>query len=449
MKIKLIFVSIFVLMQLVIIAQNQSFRIVTSQSAIQYLKKESSGATTIIRNVMVKIEYWSDKKNGNIDKKFTFSVATATAASASAPAINMQETVIPKDSFDTEHKTISLPVFVTVTAVNNYSPEFFTIGLKGSDGNLIDASAAGVYGVTIQKDATNEKILPTPDGFSLVNAVNFDFDGNTGSSYVGNFNLFKPAGFFKPVSIKKPRLGYNLGIMKINFSKNDSLNASYNYAENTLIRPLDSIKIGSKFLRQYNKLSTVSKNLTWSFYFQPTVSLVYNSELKVLFHVHTELYVDKWTTNTTISNYQQDTSVANAGNLGTLIFDTINKFSRSLTDNITSTSTSSTLNFNFGFGITIEKSWEGGSLFIQPTLGWAFDYARPQSVNTSKLNYNLPKRENVFAHLTRFRLSQHLTTNVEAIIGIDVRGRFGRTPTYAAFLGANLGLEGIRKLVKL
>jgi hypothetical protein len=358
MKIKLIVVSIFVAMQIVVIAQNQSFRIVTSQSSIQYLKKESSGATTIIRNVMVKIEYWSDKKNGNIDKKFTFSVSSATAASASAPSVSMQETVIPKDSFDTEHKTISLPVFVTITAVENYSPEFFTIGLKDSVGKLIDASAAGIFGVTIEKDASEEKTVLNPDGFSLVNAVNFDFDGSTGASYVGNLNLFKPAGFHKPVSVRCPRIGYNLGIMKINFSKNDSLNSSYNYSENTLIHPLDSIKVGAKFLRQYNKLSTVSKNITWSFYFQPTFSFVYNSELKILFHLHTELYVDKWTTNTTISNYQQDTSIVNAGNIGTLVFDTINKFSRSSTDNITSTSTSTTLNFN----------WVGHLIMQDPNL---------------------------------------------------------------------------------
>jgi len=60
---------------------------------------------------MVKVEYWSTANTGNADKKFKFYVASAAAAS-SAPVIDMQETIIPKDSFETTHKTITYPVLL-------------------------------------------------------------------------------------------------------------------------------------------------------------------------------------------------------------------------------------------------------------------------------------------------------------------------------------------------
>lgn len=432
----------------------QTIRLVNSTSTVQFLQSEVGKSSTLLREVKVQIEYWSSSNSQNTDQKVNFGIVSAAEAAGAKPSLNIVPPIIKASDFDTIHKKADITVPVLIHAIASYVPEYFTIGLTDAKGKSIAAETGGMVGVNIQKESTEaEPTLPNPKHFSFINAVSFDFDGSSGSSYVGNLNVFDPKGFWyskKNAETHRWSIGYNLGIMKINFSKSDSLNTSYSYFENALMKPLDSIKIGTKFLRQYNKITNVSKNLTWSFYFQPTLAIVYQENFKLLFHLHTELYVDKWTTNTAISNYQQDTSMLDSSNYSVLkdSLSLVNKFAKSTDDIITSTSTSAALNFNFGFGITLEKSWEGGSLFIQGTVGQAFNYARPESINKKDLTYTVPEKMNIYAHLTRFRLSQKITTNVQAVVGIDVRGKFGKNPTYAAFIGANIGLNGIRALLK-
>lgn len=287
-----------------VVCQTQSFEILNGNTTIQYLKKEN--ALTAIRNVTVKIEYWSSKDSGNNDNKdkvLKFEITNITPSAMSKPVIGIiPPTILAKD-FSTRHKTVSYNIPITISAVDLYNLETFSIVLK-----VDDVLQKGALGVILQKEPTTEPTNKSPDGFSFINAVNFDFNGNNGASYVGNINLFNPTSFSK----KKEgfgRFGYNLGIMKIDFSRNDSLNTSYDYYENVKVKPLDRIIIDTtKYLRQYNKLTTVSKNLTWSFYFQPTFSIICNPEFKLLLHVHTELFIDKWTTRTDISNYQQDSA---------------------------------------------------------------------------------------------------------------------------------------------
>ena len=420
----------------------QKIRIISSQENIEYLQNKPGIESFQNRDLKVKLEYWSDKTTGNTDQEVKFNIASGTAAPNSKPEINMSSPIIPADSFTSKHDTMTFIVHVKITAIKSFTPEFFTIGLDG-----LDASTGGALGVTIQKNPIETPINPTPGELTFLNAMNFDFDGSGGSSYVGHLNIFKPDAFR---SKGKHKLGLNLGIMKINFSRNDSLNKSYDYFENVLIHPLDSIKSGMKILRQFNKLTTASKNITWGFYFQPTYSIIYSEKFKLLFHVHTELFIDKWTTNTTISNYQQDSAVITSDNISVLrdSIGILNKFYKSTAELITSSSTSTTLNFTFGLGLTLHVSlWDGASLFIQPTIGWAFDYARPLSINNKNLTYNSTVKENIHAHLTRFILKQNLTTNLQAVIGIDVRGKFGRDPTYAAYIGANIGLSGLKKML--
>ena len=422
-------------------AVSQRVKLVSYRTAIEYYQAKPATALTATRNVEVKIEYWADKTGAIPDQTVELEIASQDAAT-SKPQIFMVAPKIAGNDFRSKPDTLKVMVPVTLERATSFTPETFTIGIK-----KLDASKGGSVEVNIQKDPIVAAVDSTPKGLMLLNAVNFDFDGSGGSSYVGHLNIFSP----DVIQNKKwPKVGLNLGIMKINFSRNDSLNKSYDYRENALLRPLDTIRVGTKYLRQYNKLTTVSKNITYSFYFQPTIGLIYKSNYRLLLHIHTELFVDKWSTVTTITNYQQDSSVVTAANFDILkdSMSMLNKFSKSTAELVTSNSTSTKLYFTLGAGLTLDVDlWYGASLFVQPTIGWAFDYARPRSINNKNLTYNSPDQGTIGAHLTRFLLKQKLMGNLQAVIGIDVRGKFGFDPTYSAYIGANIGLNGVRKML--
>ncbi len=414
--------------------------IISRQISVQYLENKTGGPATIIKNILVKVEFWTDNKAAAVNQTVTFAIEGA-GAPRSNPVISMVAPVITKDKFKTTKDTIeySVPVILQAVAPPFFS-ESFSIGLNGKP-----ASVGGGASVIIQEDKV-EEVDKTPPGLTYLNAVNFDFQGSNGASYVGHLNVYKP----DLIQIGKNRwLGINLGVMKIDFSRQDSLNTSFNYSENVKMKPLDNIVLDKKYLRQYNKFSTVSRNVTWSFYFQPTISLMYSKNCKIFFHFHTEFYIDKWNTTTTISNYQQDTAVVTADNINGLqnTMSTINTFQKSVSDGVSSTSSSTQVNFNFGVGFTLDVNlWDGGSLFVQPSIGKAFNYERPQAVNRKSLNYR-SDTTSFIGHLTRFALKQQITPNMQVVMGVDIRGKFKTTPTYASYIGVNLGLSGIKKLI--
>ena len=302
------------------------------------------------------------------------------------------------------------------------------------------------------------KVNQTPNGFTYLNAVNFDFGNTNSSSYVGHLNVFKPelATLWDIKNKYRDRIfknfGINCGIMKIDYSqRGDSSNISYNYTENTLINPLDSVKIGTPYYRQYNKLTTTTKNTTNSFYFQPMISLIHTSKVRLMFHLHAELFVNSYTSVTTIKNLQQLTDTMRTNNISLLadsIINHVNKFGHALTDDFNSTTSTTKLSFNAGFGLTYhQKLWTNGYLFVQPTYGICTNYATPTGFNSksSTLNENNDK---VWFHLTKLELTQEISSNVQAIIGVIVRGKFTQEPTYASYIGINVGLDGISALLK-
>ena len=104
------------------------------------------------------------------------------------------------------------------------------------------------------------------NNLTYLNAANFDFNESVKTSYLGKLNIFAQ-------DIKESPLGFNAGIMRIKFNYKDSSNSTY-YMENRLIHPLDSIKQGQQYLRQFNKYTTTRSNVTWSFYVQPMIRVV-------------------------------------------------------------------------------------------------------------------------------------------------------------------------------
>jgi hypothetical protein len=306
-------------------------------------------------------------------------------------------------------------------------------------------------------DDDREPTLPTPQGFTYLNAINFDFENSNGTSYVGHLNIFKPNLFSFKKNNKTPEkgmlgwLGLNFGILKIDYSKRDSgVNNSKEYVEYAKINPLDSPKVGTPYFKQYNRITNSAKNNTLSFYFQPMVTLVSNTNTKLLFHLHTELFINKWTVTTTLNNLQQLIDTIRSSNVDTIkkVIIPINKFVKSTSDPIVSQSENTTLTFGFGFGLTFhQRLWHNGYLFVQPTFGIVTAYSTPQSVNANTLTVS-NDTDKAWFHLTRVEVKQELTATLQAVIGLNVVGKFTKEPSYAAYIGLNLGLDAIRKILQ-
>ncbi len=445
---KIIFLIVLMSSAKTSVYSQEHVRIINAQAVAQFLKVENGKASTAIRNVKVKVEYWTDNKSGAADKQFIFVVASASAAAGAGPSISMNPVTIKKDDFDTDHDTAEYDVPVTIKAIAAFKAEFFTIGIKEPDaaGTLLDESTGGSTGVALQKGQVDEEALETPFGFTYLNAVNFDFKESGSASYVGHLNVYQPYLYKK--------IGINCGIFKTDFSRQDSsLDGTRDFAANVHINPLDSVKVGNRYLRQYNKLSVVSKNVTWSFYLQPLYRVIDRTNFKFYIHGHIEFYVDKWNITSTLTNYQQDTSFITADNISVLrdSIDNVNAFQKSTTEPVVSKTNSTKVNFNLGIGITIDaKLWDSGNLFVQFTVGKAIDYARPLAINPQTLKSietNDATYKGKIAHLTRIVLTQKLTANMQALIGVDVRGIWGNNPTYSTYIGVNLGLAGLKKLI--
>lgn len=285
-------------------------------------------------------------------------------------------------------------------------------------------------------------------GFMFLNAASFYFNGLSGSNYMGHINICSPDLINSIKRRKRWILGLNAGIMKIDYSKGgDSINKTFYSYENILIKPLDSIVTGAKYLNQFNQYITTSKNTAWSFYIQPTLRLLYQAKTKIYFHCHAELLINKWTTNTTVTNIQQDTAIVNPNS--NLVYRVINKFATTTSVPFTSTSIATLLSGYFGFGLTFDlKPWEGATVFTQPTFGWTLNYQSPDGSNPNTLQPVYQKSSNIF-YLTRIYMKQKLSTTLEAVFGVDIRGKFSfDQPSYPSYLGLNVSLNGLKTLLQ-
>ena len=291
---------------------------------------------------------------------------------------------------------------------------------------------------------------------TFLNAANFDFTGKLDVSYLGKLNIFAP-------SIKDSRWGFNTGIMRIKFSYNDTSNSRY-YIEHRQISPLDSMKQGDKYLREYNKYTTSRTNTVWSFYIQPMYRLVEfeneNAESSftsgIYLHLHGELLVNKTNVTTNITNQLRDTLTVDTSARGISYFYLpTNTLIRDRTF----------LNGYFGIGLTFNLDPFGNGhsrFFFQPTIGWTTNYPNWTSqditstvvsvVPTRGSGVSLPEsyeplRSKGF-YLIRAEFIQNLSKNSQVIVGADIRGLFPTfNPLYAAYIGLNVNVDALAKLV--
>jgi hypothetical protein len=294
---------------------------------------------------------------------------------------------------------------------------------------------------------------------TYLNGVNFDFDNKTGANYVGLFKVQCPE--LKSWSIGKSgnyNAGFGIvtGLMKTNFAKSgDSINTITEYEENALLNPLDTVRAGQKFLRQYNQKDIISKNTTFSFYAQPMLGLYLGNDrrLSVLGHAHIELFASKWSYEGKINNLQQDTAFINNVDVN---YSKVNKFKKSTDVPVSVNSVSSDVFYYYGGGVTfIIKPWRGAEIFLQPTWGRVGNTKRKK--DPAKMTESEKEEEEKFGklnfYLTRVSLNQSFNDNVAVVLGTEFRGLYSSkngeaySLLYSCYFGININMAGLRKLL--
>lgn len=447
-KLSLIFLLFFGRTQNVF--SQQHAMLANASKTVEYLQKTDNGKSTAERSVEVEIEYWTEDTTKATQETYGFAITSSGGAKQSAPMVNSGSFTIRKEDFKTEHQKKIITFYFLISAAKPpFSAESFQIGLtKGN--NTLDAKTGGIASIVIQEQPVEEKLNANPAGFTYLNAVNFDFENSNGSSYAGQLDIVTP------YLGKTDRFKILCGIMKINFSQpgNGLVNTSRDYTEIAKIEPLDQIKEGTPYYRQFINLKNVSKNTGLSFYFQPAFKILERKNLQLLAHLHAELLVNSWTTTTTITKLQQVTDTVKAETLGyvTSNINDLDKFYKKSDATVTSTSTNTIPIFFGGIGLSLTANiWDGGHLFVQPTFGLATDYLSAQNLAKESIG-KIPgvedePKKSIF-HLVRMDLKQDLTPNLQAVIGVIVRGRFGLNPAWASYVGLNLGLSGLKKMLK-
>lgn len=336
-----------------------------------------------------------------------------------------------------------------------------TLNLMVPAMKTLTAPAVGQIRLTGDAVNTCPVVFKEPDEeehkarITYLNAYNVEFgDAHVSNNYVGHFNIFAPS--FCSISPKgeSHRWGFNAGIMKINFFVADSLanSSETSITENVKINPFDPTDPGTKYLHEINRYETKSKLTDWSFYVQPLFRLSSQAmKNNFYFHLHAELLASAYTTTTTIKNIYRDTLTMGAG------------FSEVMRTNVFGTSTSRYNKFlseYFGGGLTFDlHPWNKGAFFVQSTLGYATQHITYSPDNSNRDKTAVPNVGVSHAgrgfYMLRASYSHSLGKEDAAssggssiVIGFDSRNFFGKSaPKYAAYLGFNLGVEKVIKII--
>jgi hypothetical protein len=433
-------------------------QIVPGNSQIEYYPIKTGNPNSIERKVNLRVAHFGATIN---DLKINFKITNISKDSLVSLDMKEPNSIIKKESVTLVPDTIDIPVYIRLNANEFKLPEYFDIEFAKTD-----SVNKGKHRVFIVKEIPLNKIDTTKkideeeikikkqekDWITFINAANFDFDKNTNTNYVAVFNVLAKE-ITKLGKCKRNWLGLNIGAMKINYSLNgDSINTQYNTIENALMNPLDSTKAGGKYLRQYNQVNNTAKNLAFSFYCQPLIQLSYQDNFNLFLHGHFEILVNRWTFNLTINNIQQDTGIFTTNPVQ---ISTINKFSKSTTETFSQTTNLTNLSYYYGGGFTaLIKPWKTTHIYIQPTWGKIINYVNPYSISTRNLQLREYSGNTDMFYLFRINLRQKITNNIDGVMGADLRGVIpkkgfaAQSPNYCAFIGLNIGLDGIKKLIE-
>jgi hypothetical protein len=279
---------------------------------------------------------------------------------------------------------------------------------------------------------------------TYLNAYNFDFNDTNNSGYLGHLNAFFSLN-------SKDTWKINTGIMKINYTSVSTLNKSNSQIDSVLIKPLDVIVPGSKYLKEYNVYNKNLKITSYSAYIQ-LMRKVWKSDnglSNVFVHGHMELLISDTEYTTEITNIQRDTVVATGENIDNT------KFKQMISAKASEKNTF--YGGYFGIGGTgdfkvCDTNAFSLNFFTQITLG--LTNIQPGSGrssigdmdinNTADLSANMSS-EHHFFHLIHSYFNSNFD-GLNLIIGAQIRGPFEAPPLYAFYVGINTDLNKISAL---
>jgi|GEM_PF-2604435 len=295
---------------------------------------------------------------------------------------------------------------------------------------------------------------------TFLNGANFDFSSNVSGSYIAEFNVFD-ANLFKIE--KNHRWGMAFGIQKINYTSgnikgNDSSDIAFG-PQNFLLNPLQRSSVnnkgyidsGSRYVQQYRKFKSSSKNTVWSVFAQPTFRISrhkLNDPPNEGFYAHAyaEFLLNQWTKNVSISTLYQ-----NPDTIETTKMVSDSGFYWVAGDTIVS-------NYNFisgyyGLGISLYEHIAHDTtshFFGQFTIGRAvqtpnFNFLLntvPAVSGRVPLNRAINTKGNWF-YLVKAEFSKNISKS-QLVIGAEFRSNFSaQTEQYAIYVGLNLNLSSV------
>jgi hypothetical protein len=355
----------------------------------------------------------------------------------------------------------------------------FTKGSQVAGGKAGDSTASIKPGAAATdtskknhlKDIDNEEPDSTTNFyFTFLNAANFDFSGKLQTSYLGMLNLFSPKAFGQ-------RFGFIAGIEKINYANgilgNDTAQTEY-FTQN-YVRPQDwinntgsrdSVRSGATYQHEFNQCVFKSSNTAWSFYTEPIWKIVpldkYPSDhnLGIYLHLHGEMMLNVWSRTQTETNLT-DTALVYTPNGGPNNVWGNQIIRVQSTAPVVANKTIFTGLFGIGPTFFVNpfhnlKKDSSSRFFFQTTIGVAID-----APNFSALtNQSYPLAPNgtyevatTYSKLKAFYLLKahfihNLSSNTQLIVGFLVRDLLpSQNPQYAAFIGLNVSVVGLLKLI--
>jgi len=336
--------------------------------------------------------------------------------------------------------------------------------------NLVAAMKADSISKVKEKDSAKEELDSGSNFYiTFLNAANFDFSGKLSTSYLGHFGIFAPQAFGK-------KFGFLTGIEKITYANgilgNDT--AQIEYFTQNIVRPNDynknvpppnNVRDSAVYHHQFSKYTFKSSNTAWSYYIEP-LWLVKSLKKQhsdhnvgIYIHAHGELFMNVWS-RTQTSTILADTQLVytvhgpNDVNSSPIVRD---QPSGPITGNKT------VFSGYFGVGPTFflnpfrnMKMDSSSRFFFQVTIGAAIN-APNFSVLTNQQYPLNPNGTYEFAtsysklkafYLVKAHFIHNLSSSSQIIIGFLIRDLLpSENPQYAAFIGLNVSLPGLLKLI--
>lgn len=320
-----------------------------------------------------------------------------------------------------------------------------------------------------QQDSTNDDVDSASNFYiTFLNAANFDFSGKLSTSYLGHFGIWSPKAFGK-------NFGFLTGIEKINYANgilgNDTAQTEYFYQN--VVRPSDYvysvnappyIRDGSVYHHQFNQFTFKSSNTAWSYYMEPVWKIKNlkripsDHNVGIYLHLHGELFMNIWSRTQSSVTLADTQLVYTRGGPNDVFANPIVKvpYAAQVVGNKT------IFSGYFGAGPIFYlnpfrlKNDSSSRFFFQTTIGFAVNAPNfPALTNQSYPLY--PNGTYIlgttYAHLKAFYLVKahfihNLSSNSQIVIGFMVRDLLpSENPMYAAFIGLNVNLGAIAKLI--